>query len=211
MLERYHTYRQQKLDLRASAKDRLNHQGLIYNETINTQPFLEDTFPLFTDLAESEHHQEDEDTPLPTFQVVGLPKAGTSQLYRILKSHPNVSAYHPTKEFCVVDQTVFGLRLHYGDALSPDLYKNEQMKQAIYKDVIQFYKNQQKLIAKTMSVNGCLSYGNFLSNYHYFGKKSFNSKILFLFRDPADWLWATLVFPFFLNSFLFLSLSCTCF
>jgi hypothetical protein len=36
----------------------------------------------------------------PDISIAGLPKAGTSQMYQILTSHPDLIEYHQRKEFC---------------------------------------------------------------------------------------------------------------
>lgn len=184
--ERQRMYSQAKSDLRASAKARVAQRGSIYNKSmVIPKALAQGPFPPFSNLPPLDRPQE-KDTPLPTFQVVGNPKAGTSQLYRILESHPNVSKYSNGKEFCIVNPSIFAGK----SPMDPDAYKDERIIQAIRQEVLGFYKKKQKNIAKSTSVNGCLDPIDFLINFHYFGKESFHSKILYLFRDPADWMWA---------------------
>jgi hypothetical protein len=124
----------------------------------------------------------------PDIAIVGLPKAGTSQLYNILKSHPKLTPFHPSqKEFCF--DFDHGIDPRQGsELLQQDFYNTsyrlEQHKQLYVDATTKVIQHQQ-----VQTVNACMDLAKAMLMRQYLGRTN-DSKIIFLIRDPADWLWA---------------------
>jgi hypothetical protein len=121
-------------------------------------------------------------THLPDINIIGLPKAGTSQLYQILVTHPQIRAFHAHGEFCFnlnkVPQTgndsTLETKLHLANSHEGWEGLNDNTEQG------------------AMTVNKCMNVIWYLMQRNYLIKPPANrkQKIILLLRDPADWLWA---------------------
>ena len=142
---------------------RANETGVFSNSTLLSQlvhpppefaPRENWTQPLFAD-----------------FTIVGLPKAGTSQLYAILTSHPQMAPFHPTKK-----------------ELCPRVWINNFVARAcfLYGDRAQELQHAPE----RLTVNACLHY-DMLEMLSVYSPPPVKKRFLFLFRDPPSWLWAS--------------------
>jgi hypothetical protein len=131
--------------------------------------------------------------------IVGIPKAGTSQLYRILLSHSRVRALETKdKEFCMSRGPHMAKIAAYS-RLPPNPSARPTPEQLVVQQHLHtFYQalhqrlHNRNMPVNTMTVNGCLWPFDVELSYHYI--RPTNKKYLFLFRDPADWLWAVFNF-----------------
>jgi hypothetical protein len=136
----------------------------------------------------------------PDLNVVGMAKAGTSQLYRILAQHPGAQALDPTeKEVCMLgaEHTVWELQpvsqemTNVKAQVQANLFKWHSGLAAAMTMGSENNNDTQKPVVspKIMTVNGCVNWHDLWLHLHYahpVGKKYF-----LVLRDPADWLWAT--------------------
>jgi hypothetical protein len=141
----------------------------------------------------------------PYVSIAGLQKAGSSQLYNILTSHSHMVKFHAEKEF------PFGvphLSLNVSKLLllpqsdNPVVTKRKQVtiiQQFFHsrfksKGFQRLTKRPQAKTAppshKVRSVNGCLDTITTMMMRQYLGR-TLNSKVIFMVRDPADWLWSS--------------------
>ena len=107
----------------------------------------------------------------PDFQIAGMPKAGTSQMYQLLSRHKDTVALR--KEWCPHD----GDMLKYSEDVS---------------DALLGLWAESKGSAKSVSacINPKLSL-DYLTWVKANGMPLQNTpKFIYLMRDPADWLWA---------------------
>ena len=128
----------------------------------------------------------------PNIEIAGFPKAGTSQLYNILTNRPDTVAFHPSnKEFC--SGTMSGT--------------DEDLQQRLYKWAKKTYRDNLPRINNTATsslpttmenqkplqvVNGCISIEDVIIRHNYLHLAGTGTqKIVVLFRDPAEWMWAT--------------------
>ena len=110
----------------------------------------------------------------PDINIIGFPKAGTSQLFRIFAGHPRIEATNPNlKEFCVHSVT--------RESNESGIHLYEYRKQV---------QSRRKLFNSfTLLLNGCIGGGEeVLMNYKYIPSQE--EKFILVFRDPADWLWS---------------------
>jgi hypothetical protein len=70
------------------------------NEMQSPYNILAYNHPAFSLLEDFDPLDEWKTYNFPNISIVGLPKAGTSQLYQILTSHTDLVRYHYRKEFC---------------------------------------------------------------------------------------------------------------
>jgi Sulfotransferase domain len=121
--------------------------------------------------------------------ILGFPKAGTSQLFNLLVSHPQAEPVFKRKEFCMDHG-------HFLDYTLPQQLNNPNALRNLRKNLFgyhnymlqkrsePFHKSQQQF------VNACLQPREM--EYHLFYTPiPETSKFILLFRDPADWLWAS--------------------
>ena len=118
--------------------------------------------------------------------ILGFPKAGTSQLYKLLSSHPNTEPVFKRKEYCVDHN-------HFLDYTMPHNQDNETLYH-LQKKLWVYHKHvlHKRTIAppSQMLVNACLQTVEL--DYHLaYAALPESSKFMLLFRDPADWLWAS--------------------
>lgn len=129
----------------------------------------------------------------PNIEIVGFPKAGTSQLYSILTNRPDTVRFNiPNKEFC-------------SGTLKSSTTNEEIQKYLFDWHGKVFEDNKDRMIKTTpqqqlLSVNGCIwvedavlrhLYLNTADNNHKSRSSNKNRKVVVLFRDPADWMWAS--------------------
>lgn len=122
------------------------------------------------------------------FNVVGLAKAGTSQLYRILAQHADAQPLHPTeKEFCMLGavHTLWELQ----DVTSTIDARKEQVQANLFRWHSGLAAILQNLPSKKPTVNGCVNWHDLWLHLHY--ARPTNKKYFVLLRDPADWLFST--------------------
>lgn len=108
------------------------------------------------------------------YNIVGAAKAGTSQLYRILAGHADVQPWHRDKEHCFSR----GLDLA---TLSPEDLRFE---------LLRFHRTEYRKHTNVtkQTVNGCIWFHDITLTWQYLQPRQ--AKYLYLFRDPAEWLWA---------------------
>ena len=100
--------------------------------------------------------------------IVGLRKAGTSHLYRIIASHPEVERFAVRKELCMP--------------------KNASL-EVMFNFCKRFVRDHRK-----KTVNGCFR-SDEVSRWWFYLRQP-RTKVIFIFRDPAAWLWAAFNFWF---------------
>lgn len=113
----------------------------------------------------------------PDIAIIGLPKAGTSQLYNILTGHPDLTKFHPqVKEYCFDFQ-------HAANATGSPEEVQETFDGIAKRMNYTMHKSSKK------TVNACLDVAKALLMRQYLNRTN-SSKLILLLRDPADWLWA---------------------
>ena len=113
----------------------------------------------------------------PDIEIAGLPKAGTSQLYKILSNRPDAQPFHSTnKENCFETAIPKGFE---------DKSKEEQL--YVWHERVYQRLTDGGLDPSIKTVNGCIGSHDVVLRYQYM--KPTNAKVIVLFRDPADWLW----------------------
>lgn len=123
----------------------------------------------------------------PNLNVVGLAKTGTSQLYKILTSHPDATPDNEKKEYCMYGANHISWDTDEG-AMAPDNAKH------IVQANLYAWHQQAAAAAATsihnhlQTVNGCLNLHDTWLHLNYL--HPVNAKYFILLRDPADWLWA---------------------
>lgn len=124
----------------------------------------------------------------PDIWIVCCFKAGTSQLFRLLTHHPNLQAFHPSKEFCMDNKRLL-------DYSQP----NEELYASLYAfhSFMNINMTQPDIISKKKKVTACLRREQDWLNYLYIQKFYFNSseylktrKFIIIVRDPADLLFS---------------------
>jgi hypothetical protein len=113
----------------------------------------------------------------PDITIVGFQKAGTSQLFQILKSHSRTIA-PKGKEYCV-DGT-HRLDYTYGED-----------RQDWHRKLFQWHQtfHNVRSTSSKKTLNACLQHDE-LEYKIRFNPPQQDARFLFLFRDPADWMWA---------------------
>eukprot|EP00934_Nitzschia_sp_Nitz4_P006606 Nitzschia sp. Nitz4//scaffold22_size323478//62989//64377//NITZ4_000509-RA/size323478-processed-gene-0.389-mRNA-1//1//CDS//3329542941//6596//frame0 len=123
--------------------------------------------------------------------IAGFPKAGTSHLYKLLLSHENTAPVFSRKEFCMN---------HYGflDYTQPRHAENPQTMNELQKALFRYHKQLLNLRTdptltsqpRDLFINACLQTKEL--EYHLaYAPIPTTAKFFLLFRDPADWLWAS--------------------
>ena len=123
-------------------------------------------------------------TLFPDLTIAGLPKAGTSQLSFILRSHPQAVPFSDHTEEC------FRQKFDIDHAAKSFTKKNSS---ALQKNLFYYFNRHPKHTdsskQKLMTVNSCHNPDDIILRAHYL-KPTKKQRILYLIRDPADWLWA---------------------
>jgi hypothetical protein len=134
---------------------------------------------------------------LPDISIVGLPKAGTSQLYHILTQHSAATPFYAgDKEYC--------MRLPAPLMHPQNDKQREQLQKGLYDWHTNLYtQSVERNNSEKTTINGCLSEQELYLSLHYLKNSSTSTvagtslqqegkqrKYVVLLRDPADWLWA---------------------
>jgi hypothetical protein len=152
-------------------------------------------------------------TTIPDLNIVGLPKAGTTHLYRLLQSHPQVTNFTFSKEVNLL--RLDGDRVwDEWDPVSLQQFTSEEIDHRRFIAQRNLYTSHQVLHEQqtrarqnmsspnTLTVHGCLQFETVEMSGWYMYRSSFPQpiplsmfqvpakKYFFLFRDPADWLWS---------------------
>jgi hypothetical protein len=129
----------------------------------------------------------------PDLNVVGMAKAGTSQLYQILSQHPGAVPLDPVeKEVCMLGA------MHTLWELQPFSTEMTAVKAQVQANLFQWHSGLAAMRAAKAHnnnnntrkiVNGCVNWHDLWLHLHY--AKPVGKKYFIVLRDPADWLWAT--------------------
>jgi hypothetical protein len=188
--------------------DQARKRAKQFNATasINEVRILVDRNPAFRNISKQFQPQPFwKQKYFPDVNIAGLQKAGSSQLYNILTSHSNMYKFHTKeKEFSF---KIPHLSLSVSELLS--LSQNDISDFAKRKKITSiqrfFYgrlknKSFQMLTkvpttksTKMLSVNACLDTVTTMMMRQYLDR-TLNTKVIFLVRDPADWLWSSFNF-----------------
>jgi hypothetical protein len=143
----------------------------------------------------------------PDINIIGLPKAGTSQLYNILVTHPRFRKFHLHPEFCfnLEDEDIQDLIVpSLGNDTS--IHDQQRIQQRLHianeehlhsnKEEHRRWENLNLDISQgAVTVNKCLVPTKFWVQRQYLrrnhGTPLQRGKTILLLRDPADWLWAS--------------------
>jgi hypothetical protein len=140
---------------------------------------------------------------LPDISIIGLAKAGTSQLYHILTHHAAATPFYAgNKEYC--------MRLP-APLMDPGSWGNEprnkNRRSQLQKGLYDWHRNMytqsfERQSTKKKTINACLSEQELWLSLHYLNatvqgapipnddNAKQQRKFIVLLRDPADWLWA---------------------
>jgi len=132
---------------------------------------LDEVHPAVEDLKPSEELVHS----IADLNIVGAPKAGTSQLYRILAGHRDAQAWHEKmKEHC------FSRRLRL-KSMKPNQIRDK---------LLQFHQSelQRHINTTAKTVNGCHWFDDIELSWRYVQPS--NARYIYIMRDPAEWLWA---------------------
>jgi hypothetical protein len=146
----------------------------------------------------------DTNRAFPDISICWLPKAGSPQLHTILKNHADAVQYGKGKEQCTSRGTYRSIFEDWDDEPIDEnrTTATDRQLQVQY----QLYLYYERLLSgeispsgvlvldpsKRKTVNACYWINDIEISYQYLrpqGKKS-----IFLFRDPADWLWSAFNF-----------------
>ncbi|KAG7365836.1 hypothetical protein IV203_028506 [Nitzschia inconspicua] len=172
-----------------------------YYKMVSGHPALENVLPKF---------QPDDEwaaTHFPDINIIGLPKAGTSQLYNILVSHPRFRKFHLHSEFCfnlndddmddLIALTLGGnVSTHDQQKIQQRLHIANEERLHSNKEEHQKWENLNKDTSHgILTVNKCVAPIKFWMQRQYLGRDrgppSKRGKTILLLRDPAEWLWAS--------------------
>jgi hypothetical protein len=175
-----------------------------YGETapfVNNHPAFE---PRMKDYIPKNEWRE---TTTPDLNIVGLYKAGTTHLYRLLQSHPRVTNFTYGKEAILIKSN--GAMTHVNNEIvslwqkwepnSIHDFEEEKItrrrtlaQKTLYKSHEQLHEEQsaRNITSRTLTVHGCLDFETVEMSGWYMRPLASRKKFFFLFRDPADWLWA---------------------
>jgi Sulfotransferase domain len=195
--------------------DQAQRRAEQFNATaaIDEVRILVNNFPAFRNIAKEYQPQGLwKQTHFPDVNIAGLQKAGSSQLYNILTSHSDMYKFHSfEKEFPFgiphLSLNISKLLLLSQHDMS-DVAKRSQITsiQRLFhsrfktKAFQKLTENPQTSIERTtteassttkmLSVNACLDTTTAMMMRQYLGR-TLDSKLIFMVRDPADWLWSS--------------------
>jgi hypothetical protein len=120
--------------------------------------------------------------------ILGFPKAGTSQLFNLLVSHPHAAPVFKRKEYCIDHG-------HFLDYTLPQHLNNPNTLRSLKKNLFGYHsymlrKRSESRDRSLQLINACLQPREIEYHLSYTPMPE-KSKYLLLFRDPADWLWAS--------------------
>lgn len=180
-----------------SAKNR----SIQFDRMVNPRLFkLVKNHTAFETMLESYEPEESwKQSHIADVNIFGIAKAGTSQLYKILTSHPEMRTFHQHQEFCYnIGDDVVGTVINHLDVSTVD-EKHEMQKEmrrandgnddaSVNGPWYSDWKNlNQNTTQGHKTVNKCLDSHKFFWQRQYLNA---GTKIIVLLRDPADWLWA---------------------
>jgi Sulfotransferase domain len=142
---------------------------------------LDNSLP-YTPLANFSHNS------FADLNILGFPKAGTSQLFKLLTSHPQAEPAFKRKEYCIDHG-------HFLDYTVPQQFNNPNALRALRKSLFRYHdymlrKRSESPSSSIQFVNACLQPREVEYHLSYTPMPD-TAKFLLLFRDPADWLWAS--------------------
>jgi chromatin remodeling complex protein RSC6 len=149
-------------------------------------------------------------TSFADVSIVGFSKAGTSQLYRWLTTHPHAAPFHHAlKEYCIdhgkfLDYTsseisnssLFELQKklwwYHKDAHGRRQQVDEKQQQQEQQEHTKTNTTDKKRnnSNRVLLINACCQTSEIEYHAAYTALPS-TAKFIILFRDPADWLWAS--------------------
>jgi hypothetical protein len=188
--------------------DQARKRAKQFNATVAVEEvrILVDNHPAFRDIPQQYQPQQLwKQLYFPDVSIAGLQKAGSSQLYNILTSHSDMFKFHSEKEFSFgiphlsMDVSELLLLSQEGD---PDVTRRNQVSfiQSYFHG--RFISKGFEALTKTsttsttfppskkLSVNACLDTITSMMMRQYLDRTT-NSKVIFMVRDPADWLWSS--------------------
>jgi hypothetical protein len=142
----------------------------------------------------------DSNRGFPDISIAGLPKAGSTQLHTILKKHADAVQYGKGKEECVSSNYRYEFEGWDDEALFKNRTKGSKEQLLVQRELFKYY---EKLFSKKRksgildpsnrkTVNACYWINDIEISHHYLRPQG--KKAIFLFRDPADWLWSAFNF-----------------
>ena len=173
------------------ARQRVKDSSLLHGDV----KFLVRNHPAFHNISEEFIPKTEwKATNFPDISLAGLPKAGTSQLYKILESHPFIVKFAPEKEnsFGLSAGSIFPTSVHgrfkNPEAIPTALIREFQKNYFEANEETHKFQKRYNANKKMMTVNGIPKLTAPLMQRQYLDVS--NAKVLVLVRDPADWLWA---------------------
>jgi hypothetical protein len=126
----------------------------------------------------------------PDINIAGLAKGGTSQLYKILVSHPETIPFRKgLKEECLIRSSEHILEDWNGFVPGTQPTSKQLVLQKSLFNAFQRVSNNSGTYAFKQSVNGCIL-ENMWSVVHQYIQPPQEKKYIIALRDPAEWLWA---------------------
>jgi hypothetical protein len=124
----------------------------------------------------------------PDINIVGLAKGGTSQLYKILVSHPETIPFRKgLKEECLIGLEILEDWNGFVPGRQPTS-KQLILQKSLF-NAFQRVSNNSGTSPFKQSVNGCLMEHKW-SVVHQYIQPPQEKKYIIALRDPAEWLWA---------------------
>ena len=119
----------------------------------------------------------------PDIIVAGLPKAGTSQLWFVIKAHRQTASFNGMAEDCFA--TRFQIAENYSDV------QRDKLQTGLYDYFARRDKQRVKraLQLGLKTISNCHGVDDIILRASYL-QTTKTPRILFLIRDPAEWLWA---------------------
>jgi hypothetical protein len=138
---------------------------------------------------------------VPDINIAGLPKAGSSQLAKILTSHSDAVRWGKDKEHCVSRSSRKDFEGWDDDHETADAVVLSTKQLNVQRLLFQFYNKfastPQSKHKGRKTVNACYWINDIEINRHYLlppSHKPSTKKYIMLLRDPADWLWSAFNF-----------------
>ncbi|KAL3936080.1 MAG: hypothetical protein SGARI_002713, partial [Bacillariaceae sp.] len=171
----------------------VNNRTMKYDETASPEA-IAFNYSIFQSMETSSSEfaplQEWKYSHFPDINIVGIPKAGTSHMYQILTTHPQMTRFREReKELCLKvpedprnnDATLLQRFFEFNNASRIFARSRER------EDTGGIPSSTET--DRQMTVNACLHHKPTLMMRQYLERVD-DSKIILLLRDPADWVWA---------------------
>jgi hypothetical protein len=144
----------------------------------------------------------DKDRAFPDISIAGLPKAGSTQMHTMLRNHPEAVVFGNQKEECMSRGPYRSLFEDWDN--EPNLENQTTASVRQLQVQVQLYLYYDKIFSgerpsgvldpsKRKTVNACYWIHDIEISWHYLQRPQ-GKKSIFLFRDPADWLWSAFNF-----------------